>query len=66
MEYKLNGNITVEADGTLSIACNVYSKDAREEYGMLIVKHGELVATFGKKKKLTDEVWPAVKQAFHL
>ena len=63
MEYRLNGIITVEADGTLSFNVNVYSKDMRTEYGMLCVCRGELVKVLGKGAK---EAWPTIKQAFHL
>lgn len=62
MEYRLQGLITIEASGKLSFNLSVYSKDAKVEYGMLIVKDGELVKTLGKAK----EAWPEVKRAFNL
>lgn len=64
MELKLNGKI--EVGETLSLYVNVYSKDMKTEYGMMIVKDGQLVKVLGKTKFLTNEAWPVVKQAFHL
>ena len=61
-KFRLEGIISIGESGKLSFNLNVYSADMKKEYGMLIVKEGELVKAFGKAK----EVWPCVREAFHL
>ena len=64
--YNLHGDITIEADGSVTLVVSVYSKDMQTEYGLMCISNGELVKAIGKKKTLTEKVWPIVKQAFHL
>ena len=64
--YNLHGDITIAADGSATLVVSVYSEDMQTEYGLMCVSNGELVKVIGKKKTLTEKVWPMVKQAFNL